>query len=875
MKNCIIRLFFFFILQHSVFSQVDSIPEPYRRFMQEEKVGIVLYGKGNYEAAIIQFEKTQLLSDSLEKFLPTSLDTLKKWDLSIAPYRKLNLLNNINACKAQLGRFDESFSILVNDIIPLARELSSPNLFPFLNNAGSSYNDIGQLDKASIYLNEALVVFQHKKQKKLNDTLNYANVVSNLGYNHEKRSQMLEALPFYQEALYLRRQQKDVARLGIALMRLGNAYFLNGRMDSAYLLLKESLAIADTNKTWREHADWGITTHYMGEYFEKIGQIDSANVYFQKAFDFQKKQYGLAHNRTLRSTMMSGLTLASLQQFDQSSERLHLFNSARNDYNNSNFAFLTDAEREPYLQNVQYQFNIIQSVGLQKKQADALSDIMFENALLYKGILLQQNRLSTEALKNRTDSTTIRQLQERERLKKIIDREETRPLSMRSSKYDSLNQVLLKIESSLFNDNKLTEKQTQLFTAQQAQKLLKPTDALVEFVHFMAKDSQVWYGAYVLRPYFDRPQWVLLFKENLLDSILYRNRDAEQMVAALYRGTRGIKPVSSTLKTNLYDLIWSPLDTFLKGAKQVYYAPSGLLHRVAMESIPLRKGGVLSDSFNLAYISSSRSLLTFNQLNSKMKWADAVIFGDIDYNKEGIKSIAKDNLAMRSPAPKRSNRETWTHLDATKQEAEVINAILKKAHIATTVLTQNAASEESFKALGSGLPSPSIIHLATHGYFFNQNTDASDTTENNTFIQSSQPLIRSGLILAGGNKTWQGKIPDEGHEDGILTAYEISHLNLENTQLAVLSACETGLGDIRGSEGVFGLQRAFKMAGVRYLLVSLWKIPDAPTAELMQLFYQNLTTDNNVRQAFQNARKVMRLHYPNTPLNWAGFVLME
>jgi CHAT domain-containing protein len=137
-------------------------------------------------------------------------------------------------------------------------------------------------------------------------------------------------------------------------------------------------------------------------------------------------------------------------------------------------------------------------------------------------------------------------------------------------------------------------------------------------------------------------------------------------------------------------------------------------------------------------------------------------------------------------------------------------------------------------------------------------------------------MIRSGLILAGGNYAWNtGKPYREDMEDGILTAYEISQMNLSSTELVVLSACETGLGDIQGNEGVYGLQRAFKIAGAKYLIMSLWQVPDYQTQELMTTFYSKwLEGRMAIPEAFRAAQKEMREKYRN-PYFWAGFVLVE
>lgn len=137
-------------------------------------------------------------------------------------------------------------------------------------------------------------------------------------------------------------------------------------------------------------------------------------------------------------------------------------------------------------------------------------------------------------------------------------------------------------------------------------------------------------------------------------------------------------------------------------------------------------------------------------------------------------------------------------------------------------------------------------------------------------------MIRSGLILAGANYAWKhGRPYKEGMEDGILTAYEISQMNLSNTELVVLSACETGLGDLQGNEGVFGLQRAFKIAGVKYLIMSLWSVPDKQTAQFMISFYKNwIEKKLSIPDAFRTTQKQMRSQGLD-PYHWAGFILVE
>ena len=196
------------------------------------------------------------------------------------------------------------------------------------------------------------------------------------------------------------------------------------------------------------------------------------------------------------------------------------------------------------------------------------------------------------------------------------------------------------------------------------------------------------------------------------------------------------------------------------------------------------------------------------------------------------------------------------------------------------------ATEEAFGSMGNRGISPKVLHLATHGFFFPDPTPQPPKggVGNNSplgaggepvFKISDQPMIRSGLVLAGANHAWTGGKPLPGMEDGILTAYEISQMNLAATDLVVLSACETGLGDIEGNEGVYGLQRAFKIAGAKYLVMSLWQVPDFQTEALMTAFYTEwLVGKKSIPEAFRSARRQVRQEHPE-PFLWAGFVLVE
>jgi CHAT domain-containing protein len=218
----------------------------------------------------------------------------------------------------------------------------------------------------------------------------------------------------------------------------------------------------------------------------------------------------------------------------------------------------------------------------------------------------------------------------------------------------------------------------------------------------------------------------------------------------------------------------------------------------------------------------------------------------------------------------------FSYLEGTAAESEAIQKQLTERQIPSALYSGRDGNEESFKALDGR--KIAVIHLATHGFFLEdieKNYEALERVQRlgGGGQKTENPLLRSGLILAGANLAWQGEAL-EGVEDGILSADEIARLNLTGTRLVVMSACQTGLGDVNNSEGVFGLQRAFKLAGVETLIMSLWEVDDEATAELMTVFYEQWLSGKSKQESFKEAQRQIRAKYTQ-PFYWAAFVLMD
>ena len=317
----------------------------------------------------------------------------------------------------------------------------------------------------------------------------------------------------------------------------------------------------------------------------------------------------------------------------------------------------------------------------------------------------------------------------------------------------------------------------------------------------------------------------------------------------------------------------------------MYFSPSGLLNQISFSAIANNKQPIILRN-QLVQLSST-SKLTHKEL--PIRTSTTLLIGGINYDynmdekeeqliSENDKSTFFKNSALMNIRGTKNRGESWTYLKGTLNEIESLTSLFQENSTEITILKGDEASEATFKELSGN--SPNLIHIATHGFFYenrvSQFSNLSDLSLEDHYRLASDPLLRSGLIMAGANYSWKkGHNPPNAQEDGILTAHEISNLDLSNTDLVVLSACETGLGDIEGSEGVYGLQRAFKMAGVDHLIMSLWKVPDEETAIFMKTFYNNWLKGSSIRDAFTISQRQLSKSYYNEPSKWAAFVLFE
>lgn len=357
------------------------------------------------------------------------------------------------------------------------------------------------------------------------------------------------------------------------------------------------------------------------------------------------------------------------------------------------------------------------------------------------------------------------------------------------------------------------------------------------------------YCAMVVGSKFKRPKVDICIKYRRLDTIFINPiKDVLDYNHLYTNGTN-----------NLYNILFSDLEQFMPDARTIYYSPCGKLSQLNFDLFTDNDGTPLNQKYKMIRVSSTAEIPAI-KLTAPTDSKSATIFGNINYDSSFYAT---------------SRGYIFGRLKYADKEIHSISEILKYHNIATTIYEDKSATEESFKQLSGN--SSEILHLATHGFCFDTDEKAADkpfAQSVNTYSQKESAMVLSGLALSGANNVWKGNFDLPNVEDGILTAYEISQLDLSNTKLVVLSACETARGRIFPVDGVFGLQRAFKQAGAGSVLMSLWKVDDNATAIFMEHFYKYLFETADRHKALQMAQNEVKKQFPD-PYYWAAWVMLD
>jgi len=395
------------------------------------------------------------------------------------------------------------------------------------------------------------------------------------------------------------------------------------------------------------------------------------------------------------------------------------------------------------------------------------------------------------------------------------------------------------------------------------QRKLLPNEIAIDYIKFFNRKFKSYqYYATVIKKDFQNPLFLKIKSEDELKSLFTKTNDFAGRPTYLKY---------SEARMELYHKLWQPLNQYLTDVNSIHVSTAGFLHQVDFETLQNDAKQYLAEKYEFHYYTALRDIV--KQDKKQKTYKDAVLLGHILYNlsnRENYENQENELIVRNEIIP----------LPATLNEVKAIGDICKKSNLSTTLLTIDAASEDTIYHF-TGNIAPSIYHIATHGVIL-ESSEISDIDNKDTIslkdrlCLSKNSLQHSLLMLYKAGESWsENNFYNSSRNDGILTALEVTNLDLSNTELVVLSACNSGIGSQHTTEGVFGLPRAFKLAGVDKILVSLWPVEDETTKELMIQFYTNLLEKKqDAATALRNAKGEMRKRNA-APKKWAGFVLVE
>lgn len=873
-------------------------------------IGIAQMNLGKYEQAISSYTESLAIINELQG----------KFNMA---YTRAS--QNLGVLYSRIGSYLKADSFLESSVDVVRQLLGQEHVFyaRILADAGTFYLQMGFDDKALHFLSEALKIYERTDEK---ESRHYATALYNAGGIYKKSGDLEQAEYCFLESKKIQENTSLTGHTNYAncLISLGWLHFDQGDMKKAgglfgdaHSIIKEAVGI--------NHNSYAYSLKTLGAYHFHLKEFEAAQQYFSEALDIYGKTFGKDSKEYAACEVESGANEWALGNPENAAELFRHANSAENRVIAENARHFPEQELSKFKKETEKSFDYLFSISSETgKAVSSLRDALYNDVLFKKGFL-QQAALQLRQVAEEAPEEVMEVYYEWKSIHRRLAAEYSKPIAERQD-VEILQEQADALEKGLVRKMAGFGEALRQVNWREVQGRLRPGEAAIEFVHYNylrpAPTDSVLYAALVLRPGDDHPQFVPLFEESQLEAMLHQQHTGrQQYFSQLYA------PPANDGKGSLYELIWEPLDSLLNGHQTVYLSPAGLLHRINLGAVRVDEINTLGDQYNIAILGSTRQLaldsgqashssgppITNNQSTtnpqpsaaesspgqavprppSPVPSLSAAIYGGIQYDMDSTalaQAAAPDTrLAYHSSglsfrdAERNERGRRWRYLNGTEQEAQKIGAIVSELGGDADLYSAYEATEESFKGIGRIGPSPYILHLATHGYFYPDPAGRPNAYPlrgggegaGAAFKISDHPMIRSGLVFAGGNHVWKGNPPLPGLEDGILTAYEASQVNLRNTELVVLSACETGLGDIEGNEGVYGLQRAFKIAGARYLLMSLWPVPDAQTQELMVAFYRHwLEEGMEIPQAFRLAQQEMRRRHQEH-YYWAAFVLVE
>jgi len=740
-----------------------------------------------------------------------------------------------------------------------------PEVALFINSLAILYKNKGDYSKAEPLYQRALSIMEKALAP---DHPDVAFCLNNLAVIYNDKGDYAKAEPLYQRALSIweKRLGPNHPDVAPSLNNLAILYRAKGDYSKAEALYQRALSILEKS-LGPEHPSIAQSIYNFAGLYKVKGDYAKAAPMYQRALSIMEKTLGPDHSHVASSLS----SLALLHRSRGEIKEAITLQARANEISERNLSrnLMAGSERQKlaYLALYSKETNLTFSLhNLSATDDSQALNLAFTTLLRRKGRGLDAMTDAIAALRRNAapqDQTLFDQLTDLRRQLAVLTLrgpDAANPETYRV-RIKPLEEQYEKVEAELSARSAAFRAQSQPVTLAAVQAALPVDSALVEFAVYTPLEPQsekskpARYLAYVL-PAQGGPKWADLGEAAVIDGAVAAWRKtlmAEEDKSGKLR-FKDARPLARELD----ELIMRPVRSLIGKTQRLLISPDGLLNLIPFAALVDESGEYLVSKYTISYLTSGRDLLRL-QAPQKSK-SDPLV-------------VANPSFGL--PDPSRTLLKPLQPLLASEDEAMAIKTVLPEA----SLLLREQATEAALKQAKA----PWILHVATHGFFFSDQQKAPPPLARGVFgedplrmsdMQLSKwaasvkdPLLRSGLALTGANK---GK---SGDDDGLLTALEAAGMDLWGTKLVVLSACDTGVGEVKNGEGVQGLRRALVLAGSESQVMSLWPVSNEATRDLMIAYYKTLMRGEGRGAALRQIQlQLLRSKNRRHPFYWAAFI---
>ena len=816
------------------------------------------------------------------------------------------VLNNLAALYRDSGKYDKA-ETLYKRSLELREKILGPDhvdVASSLNNLAELYTSLGDYPKALALNKRALSILEKNFEDERSD---FAVLLTNIAYFYKLIGDYEKAESIYTRVLarYEKKLGMENSHVATVLNLLAILYHESGKYDKAETLLKRSIEIRE-KVLGPDHVDVASSLNNLAELYILLGNYEKAEDLLKRALSINQKGLGPDHPKVEVNMSNLGRLYAAMDNFVKAHYFFKKALKIEDNLIDQIMGFTSEDRMLKFLITRKTDLYLFLSL-VSQHLCDQLPNVKdaFDVWLKRKGVILEAQKRFQESLIRQDNFEAINTFQNlsavRNQLSTLvfagpgiegIEAHQQKISALRARKQDLEARL-----SKLCKPFSLTQK-TEKADCDKISAALPANSVLIEFskagmFNFKSKKTRGKWG----------PDHYLAFVlhanqgDNLRLLDLGNAEEIDRQVEEFRKEISGKKFKNNQGQIKacrlLYDRVFKLLQNELGDVKEIFISPDGNLSLIPFEVLQRPDGKYLIESYIFNYLAAARDLLLFGQIEEK--GGKVLLMGDPDFDlKEDQRTAEIKKLSLKevgnAESIKRSSNMRgfhFTRLPGTAEEVRSIQGLFDEQSV--NVYTGKRALEDVLKQMET----PSILHLATHGFFLRdlefENTEKEPFDRGIKIFPAGQkkpdkkinienPLLRSGFALAGANIALESD--ETGRSDGIVTAEKILGLNLRGTEMVVLSACGTGLGEVETGEGVFGLRRAFSRAGAKSLVMSMWDVPDRETKELMVEFYRviiggKLNRCRALRKAALKEMAIVQERYGNkNPFYWGAFVFL-